>query len=487
MTTVGTAEGWTRELDALAARIAPRFGRAEPRRRALAYLRGLLAPLERKNGWQLAEAAGDAAPDGVQDFLSRVSWDADAVRDDLRAYVVEHLGDPEAVLVLDETGFVKKGDKSAGVQRQYTGTAGRIENSQVGVFLGYARRHGHALLDPALSLPKEGAGDAGRRRGARGPPGGGVKPQTPPGPPLPRRGPSPARRGARARGGGLHDQAEAGPPHAGAGAGRGRALLLGRGRQRLWRRPRHPALGRAAPARLRAGRHLRAAAGLAARHDLDQATAQERLAAAQRGGRRQGAAPLRLGLRALQRGGARLPGRAAGPPLDRQADRTDVLPHARTRGHRARRVGARRGRALEHREPVRAGQRRSRVGPLRGPLLGRLAPPYHAGHAGAGLPRRRPQGGGRRGVWPPRASPPTCCHSRCPRSGACSGAWSGRIRPDRTPPCAGQRGAAGTSSARVAPTGTDGRAHRRAHVKPGCSTSARFRQEAGGAAGQRSE
>ena len=131
MTTVGTAEGWSRALEALAARIAPRFVRAEPRRRVLAYLRGLLLPLERKNGWQLAEAAGDAAPDGVQDFLSRTRWDADAVRDDLRAYVAEHLGDPDAVLVLDETGFLKKGDKSAGVQRQYSGTAGRIENSDV--------------------------------------------------------------------------------------------------------------------------------------------------------------------------------------------------------------------------------------------------------------------------------------------------------------------------------------------------------------------
>jgi SRSO17 transposase len=154
MTSVGEAEGWSRELEALAARIAPRFARAEPRRRALAYLRGLLAPLERKNGWQLAEAAGDATPDGVQDFLSRMRWDADAVRDDLRAYVVEHLGDPEAVLVLDETGFLKKGDGSAGVQRQYSGTAGRIENCQVGVFLGYAGRHGRALIDRALYLPK---------------------------------------------------------------------------------------------------------------------------------------------------------------------------------------------------------------------------------------------------------------------------------------------------------------------------------------------
>jgi SRSO17 transposase len=162
MTAVGTAEGWSRELDALAARIAPRFGRAEPRRRALAYLRGLLAPLERKNGWQLAEAAGDTAPDGVQDFLSRVRWDADAVRDDLRAYVVEHLGDPEAVLVLDETGFLEKGGKSAGVQRQYSGTAGRIENCQIGVFLGYASRRGRALIDRALYLPERWTRDAAR-------------------------------------------------------------------------------------------------------------------------------------------------------------------------------------------------------------------------------------------------------------------------------------------------------------------------------------
>ena len=102
MTTVGTVESWSRALDGLAARIAPRFTRVEPRRRASAHLRGLLAPLERKNGWQLAEAAGDATPDGVQDFLSRMRWDADAVRDDLRAYVVEHLGDPDAALVLDE-------------------------------------------------------------------------------------------------------------------------------------------------------------------------------------------------------------------------------------------------------------------------------------------------------------------------------------------------------------------------------------------------
>src|SRR5215213_2713115 len=162
MPTIEGAERWAQGLEELAGRIAPRFVRAEPRRRALAYLRGLLAPLERKNGWQLAEAAGDATPDGVQDFLSRMHWDAEAVRDDLRAYVVEHLGDPEAVLVLDETGFLKKGDRSAGVQRQYSGTAGRVENRQTGAFLGYAGRHGRALIDRALYLPERWIGDPAR-------------------------------------------------------------------------------------------------------------------------------------------------------------------------------------------------------------------------------------------------------------------------------------------------------------------------------------
>jgi SRSO17 transposase len=165
MTDVSEAQGWARGLDEMAGRLAPRFGRVEPRRRALAYLRGLLAPVERKNGWQLAEAAGNRTPDGVQDFLSRMRWDADAVRDDLRAYVVERLGDPGAVLVLDETGFVKKGTRSAGVQRQYSGTAGRIENCQIGVFLGYASCKGRALIDRALYLPESWAGmpGAGRR------------------------------------------------------------------------------------------------------------------------------------------------------------------------------------------------------------------------------------------------------------------------------------------------------------------------------------
>lgn len=166
MTTVAEATGWDRDLDVLMERLCPRFSRVEARQRARSYVAGLLAPLERKNGWHLAEAAGDASPDGVQDFLARMRWDADAVRDDLRAYVVEHLGDAAAVLVLDETGFVKKGERSVGVQRQYSGTAGRIENCQIGVFLGYAGRHGHALIDRALYLPQAWAGDEERRRAA---------------------------------------------------------------------------------------------------------------------------------------------------------------------------------------------------------------------------------------------------------------------------------------------------------------------------------
>ena len=139
MRTVDAAmvRGWAGDLGALHARVAPRFGRAEPRRRARAYVAGLLSPAERKNGWQVAERAGEATPYGMQRLLAGAKWDAGAVRDDLRAYVVEHLGDPEAVLIVDETGFLKKGTKSAGVQRQYSGTAGRIENS-------YVRRQHHS-------------------------------------------------------------------------------------------------------------------------------------------------------------------------------------------------------------------------------------------------------------------------------------------------------------------------------------------------------
>jgi SRSO17 transposase len=157
---------WGRRLDEVARRIGARFPRSETRDRVRAYLVGLLGPVQRKNAWQVAEQIGDADPYGVQYLMGRSEWDPDAVRDDLRAYVVESLGDPGAVLILDETGFLKKGTHSAGVARQYTGTAGRIENAQVGVFLAYASRHGTAFLDRALYLPGEWTDDPARREKA---------------------------------------------------------------------------------------------------------------------------------------------------------------------------------------------------------------------------------------------------------------------------------------------------------------------------------
>ena len=153
---------WGEELDALADRIGARFARSETRDRVRAYLIGLLGPVPRKNSWQVAEQIGDADPYGVQYLLGRSDWDPESVRDDLRDYVVGTLGDAEAVLILDETGFLKKGTHSAGVARQYTGTAGRIENAQVGVFLAYTSRHGTAFLDRALYLPREWTDDPGR-------------------------------------------------------------------------------------------------------------------------------------------------------------------------------------------------------------------------------------------------------------------------------------------------------------------------------------
>lgn len=164
--TPAAVASWTAGWDEIQERIGPRFARSEQRRRVRRSVDGLLSPVERKNGWQLAEHAGEARPYGMQRLLAEAKWDADAVRDDLRAYVLEHLGDPRAVLVIDETGFLKQGTKSVGVKRQYSGTAGRIENCQIGVFLTYAAPEGHVLLDRDLYLPREWVDDAVRRREA---------------------------------------------------------------------------------------------------------------------------------------------------------------------------------------------------------------------------------------------------------------------------------------------------------------------------------
>ncbi|MFF4614179.1 IS701 family transposase, partial [Streptomyces albidoflavus] len=160
------ARRWSDGLAGLHERFAHRFARSESRESALAYMRGLLAPLERKNGWTVAEEAGHCGPDRIQRLLNRIDWDADGVLDDVREYVVEHLADPEGVLIVDDTGFLKKGARSAGVQRQYSGTAGRTENCQVGVFLAYSGERGRTLIDRALYLPKSWTQDRERCREA---------------------------------------------------------------------------------------------------------------------------------------------------------------------------------------------------------------------------------------------------------------------------------------------------------------------------------
>jgi SRSO17 transposase len=162
--------GWVARLDAVVGLIGSRFGRSEPRARVGAYLRGLLAELERKNGWTVAEHAGAVSPDGMQRLLRTADWDVDGVRDDVRGYVLDGLSDTDSdasgpaggVFIADDTGFIKKGRRSAGVQRQYTGTTGKIDNCQLGVFLAYATPRGHALIDRELYLPVSWTDDRDR-------------------------------------------------------------------------------------------------------------------------------------------------------------------------------------------------------------------------------------------------------------------------------------------------------------------------------------
>ena len=154
---------WGKDFEAFHARFARFFARSEPRQQAVKYVRGLMTALQRKNGWQLAEAVGDETPDKMERLLHRSLWDGDGVRDELQAFVVEHFGEAEGIGVVDETGFIKKGTHSVGVQRQYSGTAGKIENCQIGVFLTYRSSKGHTFLDRRLYLPKEWCDDAERR------------------------------------------------------------------------------------------------------------------------------------------------------------------------------------------------------------------------------------------------------------------------------------------------------------------------------------
>jgi SRSO17 transposase len=157
-----TPTSWQTALEELLGRVAGRFARVEPRRRARAFVLGLLADLPRKNCWTIAEHAGDASPDGLQHLLAGAVWDHDAVRDDIRDWLVEHLADPAGVLVVDETGDLKKGASTVGVQRQYTGTAGKVDNAQVAVYLAYATTIGHDVIDRELYLPQGWIDDPAR-------------------------------------------------------------------------------------------------------------------------------------------------------------------------------------------------------------------------------------------------------------------------------------------------------------------------------------
>ena len=152
--------------DELVGRIGHVFASESGFRMGRDYIRGLMSPIERKNGWQMAEALGAETPYALQQFLYRGRFSADRLRDELRAYVSEKLGQADGILVMDETGFIKKGEKSCGVQRQYSGTAGRVENCQIGVFLTYASSKGHAPIDRGLYLPKGCCEDQKRRDGA---------------------------------------------------------------------------------------------------------------------------------------------------------------------------------------------------------------------------------------------------------------------------------------------------------------------------------
>jgi len=158
---------WGEDFEEFHARFAGLFVRGEPREQAANYMRGLMAPVARENGWQIAEVIGDKTPDSPQRLLYQTKWDADAARDELEQFIVEVLGDEDGIGVVDETGFLKKGTKSVGVKRQYTGTAGKKENCQIGVFLVYATSKGQAFLDRRLHLPKEWCADAERRAEAK--------------------------------------------------------------------------------------------------------------------------------------------------------------------------------------------------------------------------------------------------------------------------------------------------------------------------------
>src|SRR3954465_3273565 len=382
--------GWRAELDALLARFGRLLVRADGVEEAGRYLEGLLGPIERKNGWQLAEHLGDARPWRTQRVLSHVLWDEAAARDLCREHAVGRLGAEDAVLVVDETAFVKKGEHSAGVARQYCGTLGKVENCQVGVFLAYGSRKGHALIDRRLYLPEAWAGDAERRRAAKVPEdvpfltepaiaramlARALDAGVPCGWGLGAGGAGADRRG-RGRGG----RGGGGRPGGGGGAGGARQALP----------PDRPRQRRAGGGARRRGRAARGG-GPGARPAAPGVAAVER----RRG--HQGRASVRLGAGAAAPAAGRgrrgpAPGAlAAGAALDRRPRGPGLLRRVRPGGTAAPRPGAGGGAALAGGGVLRGRRAGGRAGGLRGAELARLAPARHPGDAGA-RPARRAAG-----------------------------------------------------------------------------------------------
>jgi len=345
-------------------RIAGRFTRVESRRRARKLVLGLLSDLPRKNCWTIAEWAGDRTPDGMQHLLGRAKWDADQVRDDVSDYVVEHLHDDEAVLVVDETGDVKKGTNTVGVQRQYTGTAGRIENAQVAVYLVYAGRRGHAAVDRELYVPRSWTSDPDRCRAA----GLGDKTEFATKPELA------ARMVTRFLDAGHQavwvagDEVYGGNPRLRTALeerGTGYVLAVACSHEGHHRRPEVP------------------------RGHAGQEGAQEGLAEAVLRGRSQGPPLLRLGRHRPHRPPAREP--AVADPPQPQHRRTRVLPLLLAGRSAADHLGARRWIKVAGRGVFLVRQGLGGLGRAPGPPLLILVPLGHPGHARARLPRRRPR------------------------------------------------------------------------------------------------
>ena len=385
--------GWREALADLQRRVGELFGRPEPRRQAGLYLEGLLGPAERKNGWQLA--VGDRRPWRTQRVLSHVLWDQDKARDLCRGYVVEHLGAPDGVLIIDETGFLKKGTRSAGVARQYSGTAGRVENCQIGVFLAYASGKGHALIDRELYLPKEWTDDRERCTAAAVPEA--VEFATKP------------RLAQRM----IERALTAGVPV---------SWVLGDEvydrRLRLWleQHDRPHVLAVKAPL-------WALAEGAGAGQGSGDGRTPGGLAPPECRGRIEGRASVRLGaVPAVPPAAGPMGPLAAGAPQALQARRDGVLRRVRPSRHQPGGAGPDRRPALAGRGVLRSGQAGGRAGRLRGAQLAWLVPARHPVDAGAGLPGgdagqpRRPKGGGGSGAF---ALP-----SACPRSAASSPASS---------------------------------------------------------------